>query len=521
MPMKYYLSRLWLAMAVSFYLFTPYLSLYIDKANRYSFHWTRWDLGSLLFCIGMVGTLFFLSFMLLYLRGNRFARKTFEFTFVAFCGIALIANMSQLVRSHVKDPLTYIFTLGLLAWILLSIFMIWFVIKHSGKIKKLCMTCCFILSPLIPLFTFNALGYKSFISDKGILPLHSERSDHKVNGPGNIYLFIFDEWSYQRTFNDRELIAEFRNLKQLADQSFVFHQARSPGSNTISSMPSLLFQNNLRFHIKTPQLGFQNDEFYPLDEKKSIFNHAQGLGIYTAMIGSAMPYGELLGDSVDFCRSTCVYKRFGDGFFDIAGYHLFTGLWMLPAPLFHSQRNILKQYYFNRFQVNRINDTHKLFQTIVRKQIQPLFAVIHYMIPHFPYIFTRDGHKELFAVYKAEDISNYYGNLAYLDEKIGEIISTLKESNNYTNSLIIMTSDHSWRYDPDYDKTNWWWIFEKRHVPLFIKMPNQSRSIQIDTTFKTFMLGSFINKYLDGDFTWEEAQILFGKENYFATPSSG
>ncbi len=516
MPVKYYLSRLWLAIAVSFYLFIPYLSRYGDKKNRFSFHWTGWDLGSLLFCIVLVGALFFLCFILVYLRGNRFARRAFTLSFITLCGIALIANISHLVKSQLKQTPTAMLSLGFFTWIFLSIVLFWFAAKQSRKIKALCMTCCFIISPLVLLFTINALGYKSFISDRGLLPVRSESGDHKVHGARNVYLFIFDEWSYQRTFINKELISEFRHLKQFADQSLVFHRVQSPWDHTEISMPSVLFQNTLRFQITTPQLGFHNDDFYPLEEEKSIFHHAQGLGFYTAMIGSAMPYGELLGDSVDFCRSTCVYKWFGTGFFDVARYHLFTGLLMLPVPLFHSQRKIITEYFFNRFQVDRINDTHELFTTIVRNQNQPTFAATHYMIPHFPYIFTRNGHKDFFAVYEAEEVSNYYGNLAYLDEKIGEIISSLKESNKYTDSLIIMTSDHGWRFDPDYDKENWWWILEKRHIPLFIKMPYQDRSIAIDTLFNTVMLGSFINKFLDGDFTREEAPLLLGKENYFA-----
>ncbi len=138
------------------------------------------------------------------------------------------------------------------------------------------------------------------------------------------------------------------------------------------------------------------------------------------------------------------------------------------------------------------------------------------MIPHFPYTFNRDGHKKLFAIYQGKEVSNYYGNLAYLDTKIGEIISILKKVNKYEDSLIIMTSDHSWRYDPDYDKTNRRWRAEKLHVPLFIKMPHQKSSIEIDSKFNIFKLGNFIDKYLDGDFTLAEVKSLLDKENYFS-----
>lgn len=514
--MKYYISRFWLAISVSFYLFTPYLSRYTNETNRFIFHWTQEDLFSLLFCIVLLGTLFFVCFILLYLKGSTFTRRSFEFSYIAIFGIALIGNVSHLVKSIAYHPPTYIVNLGFFAWFLMGGFMIWAVLKNSKKIKIFCITFCFISSPIIPIFTFNALGYKSFISDIGSIPIASETKNQNPRDKMNVYIFIFDEWSYQRSFNNKELIPEFENLKHFADQAMVFHNAKSPWPDTFVSIPSILFQTSLRFNLKENQIGFQGKEFHPLNKINNIFHHARELGFYRAMVaGAVMPYGELMGQSVNFCKAICDYKRFGDSFFNVAKYHLLTASLLLPAPFFHYQRKRIGSYFFNRFQIERITITHKLFETIVQNQTHPTFALFHYMIPHCPYIFNREGHKKLFAVYNHEELPNYYGNLAYLDRKIGEIIATLQKSNKFDNSLIIMTSDHSWRFDPDYDKTNWWWMFEKYHVPLFIKMPHQKSSIEIDSKFNTFRLGSFINKYLDGDLTLDEVKSLLSDEKYF------
>jgi len=99
---------------------------------------------------------------------------------------------------------------------------------------------------------------------------------------------------------------------------------------------------------------------------------------------------------------------------------------------------------------------------------------------------------------------------------IGRIIATLKEADKYDESLVIFTTDHGWRFDPDYQKIDWWrWGIEKRHVPLFIKLPFQKRSIEIDTKFETYHLGNFINRYLDTHFDLPEAERLFREENSF------
>ena len=40
------------------------------------------------------------------------------------------------------------------------------------------------------------------------------------------------------------------------------------------------------------------------------------------------------------------------------------------------------------------------------------------------------------TIYKYDNVENYYGNLAYLDEKIGEIISILKQAKKFDLWLI-------------------------------------------------------------------------------------
>jgi hypothetical protein len=60
---------------------------------------------------------------------------------------------------------------------------------------------------------------------------------------------------------------------------------------------------------------------------------------------------------------------------------------------------------------------------------------------------------------------------------------------------------------------------EKYLIPLFIKLPYQEFSMDIDTPFNTSNIGSFTNYYLDKGLTVEESRILFEKEDYFSTPS--
>jgi hypothetical protein len=440
-----------------------------------------------------------------------------EIVFLFLCGIAIMAYISLLVKSVVKSHSEYIITIGILAWIFMCGCFVWLLLKYRIRVQAICVALCFILSPLFPIFILNALRYQSYASAIGQVPTPSGKSLLQGDGRTNVYLFIFDEWSYQRSFKDGELIFLFPHLQQFADQAIAFHSAQAPSSNTDTALPSILCQTRLPFTVRGTQLGFRGREFHPVDRAENIFYHAQELGFFTAIIGSGMPFGEMLGTSLDFYRSIPGYKWFGSSFFGVAKYHLLTAALLLPSPLFRQERTLLAHYFFNQFQVYCIDNTHELFTQVIRDQILPTFAVFHYMIPHFPYIFTPDGrHKKFLAVYESNDPSNYYDSLAHLDKKIGEIITTLKETNKFDKSLIIFTTDHGWRNDPGYDKNEWWrWGIKKRHVPLFIKLPFQKHSIEIDTIFETYHLGNFINKYLNGKLDLSEAERLFRQENCF------
>ncbi len=520
MPVRHYLSRLWLAVSLSFYLFAPYCSRFTDANNRFFFGWVRADLFSLVLCILAVGSMFFLCYLFFYRAGQERIRRMSEAAFIVMTGVATVANISCFVKLAPIKSGGFVVALGMTAWLVMGGCIVWFAVKYRRRVKSACMALCFILSALFPVFTLNALRYPSLVSDIGVVPAASNESRLSGGRMKNVYLFIFDEWSYQRSFNGRRLLPQFSHLQQFADQAMVFHSAQAPSTNTATAVPSILYQTGLHFR-SGKQIGFQGKEFYPLNHAKSIFHHAKGMGLFTAMIGSAMPFGEILRDTVDLCRSINEYKRFGDDLLGVAQYHLLTTALLLPAPLLHYERTLIADYFFNKFRVLSIGATHDLAATIMKNQGLPTFAVFHYMIPHLPYIFTAEGgHKDFLKVYADNDLPGYYDNLAYTDKMIGEIIATLRAANKYDESLIIFTSDHGWRFDPGYDPNEWrLWALKMRHVPLFIKLPFQNRSVEIDTKFETYQLGNFINRYLDGEFDPAQAERLLREEGSFKPQS--
>jgi hypothetical protein len=273
----------------------------------------------------------------------------------------------------------------------------------------------------------------------------------------------------------------------------------------------------LRFTGKGDEFGFLDRNFIPISRFESIFHHPRELGYYTCLIGSHIPFGSFLGNSVDFCHSASHGPKFGYGFFDVFLYHLYGAAVRFPHDLAISKIGVIQGYVVNRWTVNLNNSIHERVRTIIQNEHlpAPTYALFHYNIPHPPFIYKREGHAKLFSRYEILSPSKYYGNLAYLDKIIGEIITALKKVGRFESSLIIMTSDHSWRFDPESIGTI---NQELCHVPLFIKFPYQKESIEIDSKFSTVKLGAIINQYLDGNFNFRKAKSILNAPDYYVAP---
>ena len=69
-------------------------------------------------------------------------------------------------------------------------------------------------------------------------------------------------------------------------------------------------------------------------------------------------------------------------------------------------------------------------------------------------------------------ISQYDGEIAYLDSEIGILLNKLKEQNLYDNTLIILTSDHGEYFGEHFLITHSKDIYEPvMRVPAIIKYP--------------------------------------------------
>jgi len=139
---------------------------------------------------------------------------------------------------------------------------------------------------------------------------------------------------------------------------------------------------------------------------------------------------------------------------------------------------------------------------VVIKQLagQPFFLFLNYMDVHTPYrapspydgYFLQQQNPQLFRLkqyylqYREKNrkdswdkylLSQYYGELAYLDMELGNLMQQLKQMNLYDSSLIVITSDHGELFGEHDFYSHYAPMFEGiAKLPLMIKFPKSVKT---------------------------------------------
>jgi len=129
-------------------------------------------------------------------------------------------------------------------------------------------------------------------------------------------------------------------------------------------------------------------------------------------------------------------------------------------------------------QINKL-----VFSWLDKHSQDPFFLFIHYYDPHAPYL-PPDGYSLLFREdenteiteserHKRYLLSQYDGEIAYLDYHLGKIFEKLKELKIYDSTMIIITSDHGEFFGEHECWTHGYELYQEvLKVPLIIKYPS-------------------------------------------------
>jgi hypothetical protein len=311
-----------------------------------------------------------------------------------------------------------------------------------------------------------------------------------------VFFFVFDEWSYLRSEDDGQFNASLSNLRKLAMNSVVFTNTRSPGDETLKSLPCYLFQNDSVLKLDNGKTFFQDDESrIPTVDVPSIFRIAGRQGYRTIMMGFYHSYRHMLGDQVDYCHVyPCFSLTHTTGFYEAFLWRLMRITAYLYDPISLQLRISVRSDSWEWYKTR--TEYRKEMLELLAENPSSDFAFFHAPWPHYPFVCNPDGSYFGFR-WDSSRSKDYMRELQYLDKLVGEIIDTLRTSEKFDDSLLIFTSDHGWRADSDAEIQN---IPDfKRRIPLIIKLPGQKTGQVIDKEFCPNLLKPLLEAVFAGE----------------------
>ena len=282
---------------------------------------------------------------------------------------------------------------------------------------------------------------------------------------------IFDELDYGITFERQPKELLHPELDSLKRTSLFATHAYSPFDATSLSIPALLtgssLKNTIPHNSANMTLMRTDGTIRELRTESTIFSDMRDRSIRTALLGWFFPYARLF--NVDFNVS---YPQF-----------LIPISESLTKTVILQLRNLVESEYFSPFgdsltANNHITNTTSLHrEAIIQLQKNRYgFIFLHYPVPHNPNIF--DSHSHSYGTNR-NIREGYLDNVALADVLLGEIRATMQEIDTWDKALVILSSDHHWRFNT-YDG-----VIDKRHVPFLVKLPHQKSGIMFSDRFQT------------------------------------
>ena len=473
--------KLWLAITVAYVALLPSFYVIFKAENRFTLMWDHSYHAAILTAVLSLGAVYYLAYVLvckvLSVRG---VLRRVSDTVVVWAAVVILVRtvvslldrsnvLHESIQSFLDKKIIKLMYYGFLPFVPI---LLW-----TKQAKRLVCGIYTLVSPMLIFLLVCPLTYITYDKNNPPLPHALVRAESIACGfaTGNIYIFILDEWSYDRTFADNEMLQKLGHLNHLLEVSTFYQEAYSPGATTLTSIPRFLFQNDTAF-LQLDYDGVKNFINSGKPHKgPSIFSNVP-LGWFTAVVGFWHDYPKLLGHEVDYAAR--VHNE--------AARRTY---WKEVMYLLRTQCAWLHWFHINV----RLEDDHpsalwiysqqeipRQAKWIIRKVKAPTFAFFHYCMPHYPYVWDENGLKqEAVENYTyVESLEGYQNNLLYMDKTIADIVFTLKAAQKFDSSLLIITSDHSWRHDPDrpgynakHEDSNP--FSPLKHVPLIVKQPGQ------------------------------------------------
>jgi Sulfatase len=343
------------------------------------------------------------------------------------------------------------------------------------------------------------LGLRAERADALVPVEHPELASDREDPPraGRIVWLLFDELSYDQTFDHRFPGLSMPAFDRLKSESVSFSNLKPAGYYTDRVIPGFFLGtvvDNLRSGLDGDpmiQLAGQR-EWRAFDTRATLFADAQHLGWTTGVVGWYNPYCRILAGTLNYC-----FWRMGDGQSDGALSDQ-SVLENAVAPVRATVRGLEHKPGFAREKLAAdLAAIMSQAEALIRNQ-NIGFVFIHLPVPHPHGIYDRKLGRQSFT-------GTYIDNLALADRTLGELMGTLNSTAGAATTTVIVCSDHSWRV-PMWRTTEWTreeetasrGRFDPRPV-LMIHYPGQQAEHEVTAPFEEIRIHELIEHMLRGE----------------------
>ncbi|MGA3081063.1 MAG: sulfatase-like hydrolase/transferase [Terracidiphilus sp.] len=275
-------------------------------------------------------------------------------------------------------------------------------------------------------------------------PVHGAAVAHLTapanNGSRRIIWILFDELSYDQTFEHPAAGIELPNFDRLRAASISFSNLKPIGYETSRIIPSLFTGASFEEFRSTidGRLSYKDESqrrWTAYDANASLFGVAQQNGWNTGADGWFIPYCGILGSAVNVCYRDSGILLPMEEFGASEKMSVLANAAIVPnqflAALTQKKKSLANQH------IETYETVMAHTQVLIDDQ-QIRFVFLHLPVPHPPGIFDRQRH----ALRPGGD---YLDNLVLADDTLGTLMREIDATASASQTTVVVTSDHSWR----------------------------------------------------------------------------
>lgn len=297
---------------------------------------------------------------------------------------------------------------------------------------------------LVPIVTYNP-GETPLEAD--VFPSEISTSAPREGRPPDIYYLVFDRYARQDTLEEAFGFDNGPFLKSLSDRGF-FVATRSVAnypktSHSLAASLNMRFLDFLRGRVRDSSLA----PAYRLIRRSEVVEFLKARGYRFVLVGS----GWSPTNASDIADTVWTYKagsEFSSALFDTT---ILEGFGEDLGPISRTLDGRTVKWHRTLFQFDRMAKSRDL--------PGPKFVLAHFLLPHAPYVFDRDGRfisREEESVRDLRDL--YLDQLMFTNRRINELVDHLLSGPDDSDPIIILQADegpHPEELLEDVDAFSW------------------------------------------------------------------